>query len=131
MIFSEEFKASCPDGYQPVLNPMEWKTKDLVGNVNYLTLTFDIPNEVTDVDGLMHYLTEQLATGKYTEIDAACKYAMIRNRRNAFKVGIDDRGRESILSQVKELQTRGSGRWVNIRSDCIWLYQKCSEKPLV
>jgi hypothetical protein len=129
MIFSEEFKADCPDGYQPVLNPVEWRTKDLVGNVNFLTLTFDVPNEVTDVNGLIANLTKQLSDNY--EIASACKYAMIRNRRNAFIVGIDERGKEFILNQIKELQTKGSGRWVNVRSDCIWLFQKCSEKPLV
>lgn len=129
MKFSEEFKADCPEGYQPVLNPLEWKTKDLVGNINFLTLTFNVPDGVNDVDGLIQDLTRQL-TDNY-EIGTASKSALIRNRRNAFMVGIDERGKEDILNQVKELQAKGSGRWINLRSDRIWLFQKCSEKPLV
>jgi hypothetical protein len=132
MILSNEFSTDCPDGYQPIPLPSEWKTRDLLGNVNYLRIKFNVPEGINSLDPLMTYLTERLSDRNNSKIASACKQSMMKNRRNIFRISLDDSVIEDITNQIKSSCSEWSkNREVSICSDGIWIYQKCSDKPLV
>jgi len=132
MILTDEFSTDCPDGYQPIPLPSEWKIRDLLGNTNYLRIKFNVPDDINSLNPLLIYLTERLSNRDNPRVASACKQSMMKNRRNIFRISLDDSVIEDITNQIKDSCSGWfKSREISISSEGIWIYQKCSDKPLV
>lgn len=125
MKYLDSFSALCPDGFRPIVQPPEWKPKEILGVFEYPDIIIPISEPFMQFDQLIQQI--ECGIRSLGSIQSATKVALARRMPNEFRIGIDKDGQSIISDFFNEFQSQTLvNAEIHIPTSCVWIFQRYS-----